>query len=226
MAKRCLARLGTFFSVAVALTPATDAFAQSKSALTRDRYTLSCSAGGVGFTIYGGAAKDADVVVAVHEGSGRIPARDLLHPFALKRVENNLFSSHRGTLNIRSRKLTVNGYGTFDCEPGPIYRAVLRQNQQPERNPSVRTAATTPGELRLPGLSYGGKVRGAPGMDGTQIGSLPEGAEVTIVANKGNRMNGFDWFQIEWGAQKRIGYQWGGILCAPGRDVPGMYRCQ
>ena len=195
----------------------------------KSRFAMGCSVGDTAFVVYGGG-KD-DHVVIEHQGSETVKARDILRPFMLKRKWQHHYQGANASVDLKKKRINVRGFGTFDCLPGTTYKASLQGgNAVPAATePKAQTpqaAEPKKADLYVPGLSYGGKVRGAPGMDGAQIGSLPEGAEVTIVANEGNRMNGFDWFQIEWGAQKRTGYQWGGILCAPGRDVPGMYRCQ
>ena len=89
---------------------------------------------------------------------------------------------------------------------------------EPARAPGQRV------ELGVAGRSFGGRARGAPGLDGAVIGSLPEGTLVTLVANTGVTMDGADWFEIEVDGRS-YGYQWGGILCAEGMDLPGTQRC-
>lgn len=64
-----------------------------------------------------------------------------------------------------------------------------------------------------PGKSYGGKVRGGPGLQYQQVGSLREGDRIRILNGTGIMMNGYEWFQIRYG-NGRTGFQWGGIMCS------------
>ena len=75
-----------------------------------------------------------------------------------------------------------------------------------------------------PGRALGGRMRAQPGTHGAQVASLPEGTPVTITHGTPQWMNGYLWYGVE--ASGRRGYVWGGILCAPGRDLPGLFRCQ
>lgn len=76
--------------------------------------------------------------------------------------------------------------------------------------------------LNIPARSYGGKVRAGPGMDFAQIASLQEGDPVTLLANTGKAMGGYDWFMIRL-ASGETGYQWGGILCSDALHPPGIF---
>ncbi|MEM7216464.1 MAG: DUF4189 domain-containing protein [Pseudomonadota bacterium] len=73
-----------------------------------------------------------------------------------------------------------------------------------------------------PAQSLGGKVRGGPGTNFGQIGSLSEGAAVSVIANTGVQFDGYDWFEIRFNG--RTGYQWGGIMCSEGTQLPGIYQ--
>lgn len=64
-----------------------------------------------------------------------------------------------------------------------------------------------------PGYSYGGKVRSGPSMNHRHIGSLNEGDKILILNGTGAMMNGYEWFKIRY-RNGKIGYQWGGIMCA------------
>lgn len=74
------------------------------------------------------------------------------------------------------------------------------------------------------GWSLGGKVRGGPGMNHRQTGSLGEFNRITILRATGVIMGEYEWFEIRYGGGRR-GYQWGGILCL---DYPyqGAYYCE
>ena len=69
--------------------------------------------------------------------------------------------------------------------------------------------------------SLGGKLRNGPGINFSSRGSLSEGTQVTVVANTGVQMDGYDWFEIRHGA--RTFFQWGGIMCWESAPIAGMY---
>ncbi|TYC52857.1 SH3 domain-containing protein [Rhodobacterales bacterium] len=74
-----------------------------------------------------------------------------------------------------------------------------------------------------PGLSLGGKLRSGPGTSFPQTGSLSEGSRLTILRNSGVSFNGYDWFEVTTAGGQR-GFQWGGIMCSAGRQLPGIYQ--
>lgn len=79
-------------------------------------------------------------------------------------------------------------------------------------------------EMRLGGQkarSLGGKLRNGPGTNFSAVGSLAEGAPVTVQANTGVRFDGYDWFEIRHGGG--VAYQWGGIMCSDGGAIAGMF---
>jgi membrane-bound inhibitor of C-type lysozyme len=85
-----------------------------------------------------------------------------------------------------------------------------------------QTAAAAPkGEFKAG--SWGGVVRSGPGMDFARVTSLPEGEPITVVANTGVVMNGYPWFKIRYRG-KTTGFHWGGIMCAIGAPVTGLYE--
>lgn len=71
--------------------------------------------------------------------------------------------------------------------------------------------------------SWGGIVRDGPGEEHKKVASLDEGEEVTLMARTDVIKDGFPWFKISYGDDKR-GYQWGGILCAVGSERPDVYK--
>ncbi|PCI85834.1 MAG: hypothetical protein COB24_11645 [Hyphomicrobiales bacterium] len=77
----------------------------------------------------------------------------------------------------------------------------------------------------ISGKSLGGKVRDKAGMNSLQVGSLFEGNSIVITGNSGVDMNGYDWFEIEFGGRKA--YQWGGIMCSDDVKIAGIFmRCE
>ncbi len=77
-------------------------------------------------------------------------------------------------------------------------------------------------DINLQGYSLGGKLRGGPGTNFSQTGSLKEGTGITILTNTGVRFDGYDWFEVVTDRGVR-GYQWGGIMCSNGVRLDGIY---
>lgn len=71
--------------------------------------------------------------------------------------------------------------------------------------------------------SWGGKVRSGPGMNFKQVGSLKNGDPVILLEKTSEFFNGYNWFRISYGKGK-TGYQWGGILCAYGTEIDGIFQ--
>ena len=80
--------------------------------------------------------------------------------------------------------------------------------------------ASTDGGFPHAARTFGGIVRSGPGMDFPKVASLEEGIAVTLVADAGVDMGGFQWFAITWRGKK--GFMWGGIMCSKGDHVTGV----
>ncbi len=82
----------------------------------------------------------------------------------------------------------------------------------------VEMANEAKADMRLEGASWGGKIRGGPGTNFKQTGSLAEGDLIMLEEDTGVMFNGFPWFKISRYDSKTgssiFGYQWGGIVCA------------
>ena len=109
-------------------------------------------------------------------------------------------------------------WGGIMCSNGQQIAGVFDQC----RNRRVEQPQQT-SSLRVLGLSLGGKLRGGPGINHAQVGSLPEGTRITILSNTGVRFDGYDWFEVAAGNGQR-GFQWGGIMCSVGRAIAGIYQ--
>ena len=83
-------------------------------------------------------------------------------------------------------------------------------------------AAETTGFPRNAG-SWGGVVRSGPGKQYKRLGSLSEGARVTLLENTGVMENNFPWIKISYD-EGQTGYQWGGILCAIDTPMPEVFE--
>lgn len=74
------------------------------------------------------------------------------------------------------------------------------------------------------GISLGGNLRAGPGMNFADVGSTFNGMEVVFVQNTGVMMNGYPWWVIQ-SSDGVQAYQWGGLMCVPGRPTQGLYQC-
>lgn len=66
-----------------------------------------------------------------------------------------------------------------------------------------------------------GNVRAQPSTTAERVTSFAARTDVTILKNTGEFMDGFFWYQIEYGQAER-GYIWGALLCYDGDDVELM----
>lgn len=83
---------------------------------------------------------------------------------------------------------------------------------------------TLQGELQgFPGQSLGGRLRAGPGMDHDPVGSLADGAPLTILEAAGVAMEGYEWFRIRL-PDGRNAYQWGGIMCSVDQLIGGVFE--
>lgn len=113
-------------------------------------------------------------------------------------------------------------WGGIMCSNGQ-HLAGIYQQCGTSRPAQVQPTAGNPRDLNVQGRSLGGKLRGGPGTNHAQVGSLPEGSWITILRNSGVRMDGYDWFEVVADNGKR-GFQWGGIMCSNGRQIAGIYQ--
>lgn len=91
------------------------------------------------------------------------------------------------------------------------------------RSQVAATAETAASTGPFPAKSWGGVVRDGPGMEHKKLASLAEGDPITVEESTGVDMNGYPWFKIRFG-KDRVGYQWGGIICPIGQEMPGTYE--
>ncbi len=71
--------------------------------------------------------------------------------------------------------------------------------------------------------SWGGIVRDGPGQNYGKIASLDEGEQVTLMGRTEVMEGEYPWFKIAYDDGK-IGYQWGGILCATGPERADIFK--
>jgi len=129
----------------------------------------------------------------------------------------------------------VSGSGIRYADPGSGVEFIEHQGQAffiaEGVQLSCRVVATsTPGggTIGVPvqsfaGFSFGGNLRAGPGVQFQDVGSLPEGTPVTLIEDSGQFFNGFSFWLIQMPNGQQA-YHWGGILCAPGFDLPGVFN--
>ncbi|MBP1850280.1 SH3 domain-containing protein [Rhizobium halophytocola] len=111
----------------------------------------------------------------------------------------------------------------FEITSGPTPCAESSAASHAAGTPAAPTSPDGKGTpVNRPGQSWGGKLRKGPGMQFAQVGSLGEGAPLTIVSNAGIRFNEYDWFEVRLPSGKTA-FQWGGILCSVEGELPGVF---
>lgn len=104
-----------------------------------------------------------------------------------------------------------------------LARAYLKKLQGEGAATAAPPASSQFDDFPVVAGSWGGIVRSGPGQDYDQVASLDEGEQVTLMARTDVMWNGYPWFKIAYGNDKR-GYQWGGILCSAGPERPDVYK--
>jgi hypothetical protein len=93
-----------------------------------------------------------------------------------------------------------------------------------EAKPGLHAApAATYDDFPVVAGSWGGVVRDKPGKQFRQIDSLEEGEEITLMGRSDVMEDGYPWFKIAY-RDGKIGFKWGGILCAVGTERPDVYK--
>lgn len=90
------------------------------------------------------------------------------------------------------------------------------------------TAVTAPGDPQpggggFGGFSFGGNLRAGPGTNFARVGGLAEGTPVTLLQDSGAFFNGYSFWLIQTPNGQQA-YHWGGILCAPGQFLTGIFN--
>src|SRR6056297_1703882 len=86
---------------------------------------------------------------------------------------------------------------------------------------ATQNAAGSP--LPAAAMALGGNIRSGPGTENARVGSISQGAPITLEENTGVMLDGYPWFFIRE-ENGDTGYVWGGIICAPQGGVTGVYE--
>jgi membrane-bound inhibitor of C-type lysozyme len=73
------------------------------------------------------------------------------------------------------------------------------------------------------GFSFGGNLRDGPGINFRDVGSTFEGQPLTLLTDSGIFFNGYSWWVVVLQNGQQA-YQWGGIICAPGYQLAGVFN--
>ncbi|MEJ6388012.1 MliC family protein [Gymnodinialimonas ulvae] len=73
------------------------------------------------------------------------------------------------------------------------------------------------------GFSFGGNLRDGPGTNFRDVGSTFEGQPLTLLTDTGLFFNGYSWWVVVLQNGQQA-YQWGGIICAPGYQLSGVFN--
>lgn len=112
----------------------------------------------------------------------------------------------------RSIKVHLPDFGEIDC---------ILQGGGVDAAPAT-TAARPPERVdAFEARSWGGIVRAGPGQSFARVTSLKEGDPITVIERTDVILNDFAWFRVRFRGGE--GYQWGGIVCPVGREVPGAF---
>ena len=120
------------------------------------------------------------------------------------------YSDGNWVLHVKGKTALVGTQGQTDDECKEV-----AQNAQDE------AGLTYPRKAK----SWGGILRAGPGTKFDKIDSIKQGEWVVLLEPTTVQSNSFPWFKIKY--RGRTGYQWGGIICSVGEQVPGTFnRCK
>ena len=117
----------------------------------------------------------------------------------------------------------------FDCEV--IDRARFMAPPTPPVSPDPRPEdvygsdgdSWTQTPVSASVTSWGGSIRSGPGTEYDKLGSLPLGADVTLLGRTDRLYQGMPWFAVETSGGKTA-YIWGGILCDRSGETEGTFN--
>ena len=235
-------------AVAGTLLAATLPLAPWVGAAAAQERVYSCAAGDLGYAVTRavgtGTFIDPEFVIVTFDGGEMVAPEDRTPPFVLPQAASGLYEGPEGRFSMFDLALTVLPDGlTLDCTGigestasapaqaaprsgyGSAWDAFADAGYGPNSIPDPGFEDVT--VLETPGMSRGGTLRAGPDVRSARLGSLPDGAPVTVVANSGVWWDGYYWFEIVAPSAPggETSFQWGGILCVRGDRVPGAFPC-
>lgn len=135
-----------------------------------------------------------------------------------------------GSSNERILRPAVSGSGTRYVGEGVEFRDRGGEATVIDGTVAVNCTVsdiTEPGVIAqagpFQGFSFGGNLRTGPGTEFPRAGSLAEGTPVTLLEDSFVEFNGFTFWLVQTPTGQRA-YHWGGILCAPGNQLHGVFN--
>lgn len=121
---------------------------------------------------------------------------------------NATFTEHQGRtfLDVEGFRLTCTVFAI--TEPG---------------GPTVFPGNPPQGGGTFEGFSFGGNLRSGPGTNFQDVGSTFNGQQLTLIADTGVNLNGFNWWIVQLPNGQQA-HQWGGLLCAPRFFLNGIFN--
>lgn len=104
-----------------------------------------------------------------------------------------------------------------------LARAYVKKLGEAKPAPAAAAPAAAYDDFPVVAGSWGGIVRDKPGKQYRQIDSLEEGEEITLMGRSDVMEDGYPWFKIAY-RDGKIGFKWGGILCAVGVERADVYK--
>ena len=146
------------------------------------------------------------------------PVGDQILHFRRSRGDRSYYTSGEYGLPLDPRQdrieVEIPDFGTVTCAT----RGGRDRGSEARPEPQ-RPGAHFPHEA----TSWGGSVRAAPDADSRKIGSLREGEPITLLGEADAPFyQDLPWFRIRF--RGRTGYQWGGIICPVGEEIPGTFQ--
>ena len=146
------------------------------------------------------------------------PIDDQILHFRREGDDRSSYTSGEYGLRLHPRQerieIDIPDFGTVTC--------AARGNR--DRRTDVRPEPQRRG-VRFPheAKSWGGSVRAEPDAGSRKIGSLREGEPITVLDEADAPLyQDLPWFRIRFRGQ--TGYQWGGIICPVGEEIPGTFQ--
>ena len=120
------------------------------------------------------------------------------------------YSNGNWVLHVKGKTALVGTQGQTDDE--------CKEVAQNTRREGHNAGITYPRKAK----SWGGIMRSGPGTKFDKLDSIKQGEWVTLLEPTTVQSNSFPWFKIKY--RGRTGYQWGGIICSVGEQVPGTFN--
>lgn len=161
----------------------------------------------------------AAAMPAIAISTGSVPAQ------AADMSEKEAYDAAKSLGTVEAWDAFLSNYPSgFHAELARAYvKRLSATTPSPAPSPPAAPSVSASAEFPVAAGSWGGIVRDGPGPKHRKIASLAEGEPVTLMERVIVTEGDFPWFKIAF-KNGKIGYQWGGILCAKGAERPDLYK--